>query len=50
MNAIATIWGKQLRKMVVHPEEIIGLLIQPVLWVLLFGFGMRGLMLSLIHI
>ena len=43
MNAIATIWGKQLRKMVVHPEEIIGLLIQPILWVLLFGFGMRGL-------
>jgi len=44
MSALLTIWGKQLRKMVVHPEEIVGMLIQPVLWVVLFGFGMRGLL------
>ena len=44
MNAVMTLWGKQLRKMIVHPEEIIGLLIQPVLWVVLFGFGMKGLL------
>ena len=38
------IWQKQIKKVWVHPEEIVGMLIQPVLWVVLFGVGMRSLM------
>ena len=44
MNATFLLWQKQMKKTLVHPEEIVGMLIQPILWVILFGVGMRGLM------
>jgi len=44
MKAAILIWQKQLRKALVHPEEIVGMLIQPILWVILFGVGMRSMM------
>jgi ABC-2 type transport system permease protein len=44
MNATILLWQKQMKKALVHPEEIVGMLIQPILWVILFGVGMRGLM------
>lgn len=44
MSAVLTLWQKQMKKSLVHPEEIVGMLIQPILWVVLFGVGMRSLM------
>jgi len=44
MNATLLLWQKQMKKALVHPEEIAGMLIQPILWVILFGVGMRSLM------
>lgn len=44
MNATILLWQKQMKKTLVHPEEIVGMLIQPILWVVLFGVGMRSLM------
>jgi ABC-2 type transport system permease protein len=44
MNATILLWQKQMKKALVHPEEIAGMLIQPILWVILFGVGMRSLM------
>ncbi len=44
MKAAILIWQKQLKKALVHPEEIVGMLIQPILWVILFGVGMRSMM------
>lgn len=44
MNPTILLWQKQMKKALVHPEEIVGMLIQPVLWVILFGVGMRSLM------
>jgi ABC-2 type transport system permease protein len=44
MNATILLWQKQMKKTRVHPEEIVGMLIQPILWVVLFGVGMRSLM------
>lgn len=41
MNAALTLWHKQMRKL--SGEEAFGLLLQPVLWVVLFGVGMKGL-------
>ena len=32
-----------MKKTRVHPEEIVGMLIQPILWVVLFGVGMRSM-------
>lgn len=32
-----------MKKTRVHPEEIVGMLLQPILWVVLFGVGMRGM-------
>jgi ABC-2 type transport system permease protein len=46
MSASITLWQKYMKKSLVHPEEIVGLLIQPVLWVVLFGVGMKSLMAS----
>ncbi len=43
MNATILLWQKQMKKALVHVEEIIGMLIQPALWVILFGVGMRGM-------
>lgn len=42
MNAALTLWDKHMRKLT--SEEAIGLLIQPILWVVLFGIGMEGVM------
>jgi ABC-2 type transport system permease protein len=44
MNATILLWQKQMKKALVHPEEIVGMLIQPILWVILFGVGMRSMM------
>ena len=44
MSASIILWQKQMRKTLVHSEEIVGTLIQPILWVVLFGVGMRSLM------
>jgi len=43
MNATITIWSKHMRKFFRNREELGGLLIQPVLWVALFGLGMGAL-------
>lgn len=42
MNAAMTLWNKQMSK--ISGEETFGLLIQPILWVMLFGVGMKGTM------
>jgi ABC-2 type transport system permease protein len=39
-----TLWSKYMRKLQVHPEEAVGMLIQPILWVVLFGLGMKSLL------
>ena len=44
MNATFLLWQKQINKAIVHPEGIVGMLIQPILWVILFGVGMRSMM------
>lgn len=44
MNASILLWRKQMKKSLIHTEEIVGMLIQPILWVVLFGVGMRSLM------
>ncbi len=44
MSASLILWQKQMKKSLVHSEEIVGTLIQPILWVVLFGVGMRSLM------
>jgi ABC-2 type transport system permease protein len=43
LNASLTLWQKYMQKSLVHKEEIFGFLIQPILWVVLFGVGMRSL-------
>jgi len=47
MSAALTLWHKHMRKSLLHTEEIVGMLIQPVLWVLLFGVGMQRMLGSL---
>ena len=49
MSAALILWGKHMTKLRVHPEEAVGLLIQPILWVVLFGLGMKGLLGSAIQ-
>ena len=44
MNAALTLWNKHMHKSMSNPEEAIGMLIQPVLWVVLFGVGMGSLL------
>jgi ABC-2 type transport system permease protein len=44
MGAALTLWNKHMRKSMTNPEEAIGMLIQPVLWVVLFGVGMGSLL------
>ena len=39
-----SIWHKQMRKFLGNGEELFGTMIQPILWVVLFGVGMRSLM------
>ena len=43
MSASVVVWQKQMKKTLVHSEEIVGTLFQPILWVVLFGVGMRSL-------
>lgn len=43
MNATLTIWSKHMHKFFRNREELGGLLIQPMLWVALFGLGMGAL-------
>lgn len=43
MDATLTIWSKHMYKFFRNKEELGGLLIQPILWVALFGVGMGGL-------
>ena len=42
INATWTIWNKHMRKFLMNGEELFGTMIQPVLWVALFGLGMKG--------
>ena len=44
MSASIILWQKQMKKTLVHSEEVFGMLFQPILWVVLFGVGMRSLM------
>lgn len=44
MNAVITIWGKLLRKNLANTEMTMGMLIQPILWVVLFGVGMKSML------
>ena len=40
MAATYVLWNKHMRKFLANAEEMFGLMIQPVLWVVLFGVGM----------
>ena len=44
MTATYVLWNKHMRKFLANPEEMFGLMIQPILWVVLFGVGMKGMM------
>ena len=44
MNAAFTLWHKHMCKLRANPEETVGMLIQPILWVVLFGVGMKSMM------
>jgi ABC-2 type transport system permease protein len=44
MSAALTLWGKHMTKLRRHMEEGLGLLLQPILWVVLFGVGMQAVM------
>lgn len=43
MYATYVIWTRHMRKFVQQTEELVGLALQSVLWVVLFGVGMRGM-------
>ena len=42
INATSTIWNRHMRKFLMNGEELFGTMIQPILWVALFGLGMKG--------
>jgi ABC-2 type transport system permease protein len=44
MAATYTLWYKHMKKFRANPMEMFGLTIQPILWVVLFGVGMKSLM------
>lgn len=44
MNAILTLWSRHMTKFMRNTQEAFGMLIQPVLWVVLFGVGMGSLL------
>jgi ABC-2 type transport system permease protein len=44
MSAVLTLWRKHMTKLVVHKEEGFGVLFQPILWIVLFGTGMKSIM------
>ena len=43
MSAAITLWTKHMRKTMTSPDETVGMLLQPILWVVLFGIGMGSL-------
>lgn len=43
MSATITLWSKHMVKFVRNAEETFGTLLQPVLWVVLFGIGMKAM-------
>ena len=43
MSAVLTLWNKHMTQLMVHKEEAIGILFQPILWVVLFGTGMKNI-------
>jgi ABC-2 type transport system permease protein len=43
MAAAAIIWSKHMKKFLANPMEMFGLAIQPILWVVLFGIGMKSM-------
>ena len=44
MAATYVLWHKHMHKFLANPMEMFGLLIQPVLWVVLFGVGMKSML------
>jgi len=44
ITATITLWHKHMLKFLSNPEEMFGLMIQPILWVVLFGVGMKSMM------
>jgi ABC-2 type transport system permease protein len=44
VSAAVTLWAKHMTKIRRHREEAFGLLLQPILWVVLFGIGMQAAM------
>ena len=46
MAATFTLWNKHMKKFLANPMEMFGFAIQPVLWVVLFGVGMKSIMAS----
>ena len=44
MAATFTLWNKHMKKFLANPMEMFGFAIQPVLWVVLFGVGMKSIM------
>ena len=44
IEATTTIWRKHMRKFLGSGEELFGTMIQPILWVVLFGVGMARIM------
>lgn len=44
MAATFTLWNKHMKKFLANPMEMFGLAIQPILWVVLFGVGMKSVM------
>ncbi len=44
MAATFTLWQKHMKKFLANSEEMFGFAIQPILWVVLFGVGMKSMM------
>ena len=44
MSAAITLWNKQMVKSLRNSMEMSGMMIQPILWVVLFGVGMGSLL------
>jgi ABC-2 type transport system permease protein len=44
MAATFVLWNKHMKKFLANPMEMFGFAIQPVLWVVLFGVGMKSMM------
>ncbi len=44
MGATYVLWNKHMLKFRGNPEEMFGLMLQPILWVVLFGVGMKSML------